>query len=156
MSQAKVKVRCQWKKFDCIGNPSGRTIKLCQTNSTIGESMQELQLFFNKIYIAVLVWFLSFCHSILTNKIHCTNHEMQATKIKKNKNERRICRGGLNLASLICTLSINYRWFWFRGSITTLYWPRLWRNIFLYIGRSCENFDNWKCKALVCKKELQL
>ena len=70
-----------------------------------------------------------FCNSILTNKIHCAYHEMQAAN-KANKNERYL--GGLNLASLNCAflpwawdININYRLFLFRGSITALYWPLL-------------------------------
>ena len=43
----------------------------------------------------------------LTNKIHCTYHEMQAAN-KTNKNERGIAGGGggegLNFASLNCAL----------------------------------------------------
>ena len=54
------------------------------------------------MYIAALVF--EFYNSILTNKIHCTYHEMQAAN-KTNKNERGIIGGGgggLNLASLNC------------------------------------------------------
>ena len=43
------------------------------------------------MYIAALVF--EFYNSILTNKIHCTYHEMQAAN-KTNKNERGIGRGG--------------------------------------------------------------
>ena len=58
--------------------------------------MQVLQLFFvfsflTKMYIAALVF--EFYNSILTNKIHCTYHEMQAAN-KTNKNERGIGGGG--------------------------------------------------------------
>ena len=53
------------------------------------------------MYIAALVF--EFYNSILTNKIHCTYHEMQAAN-KTNKNERGIWEGGggLNLALLNC------------------------------------------------------
>ena len=50
------------------------------------------------MYIAALVF--QFYNSILTNKIHCTYHEMQAAN-KRNKNERG-SGVGLNLASLNC------------------------------------------------------
>ena len=43
------------------------------------------------MYIAALVF--EFYNSILTNKIHCTYHEMQAAN-KTNKNERGIGGGG--------------------------------------------------------------
>ena len=43
------------------------------------------------MYIAALVF--EFYNSILTNKIHCTYHEMQAAN-KTNKNERGIIGGG--------------------------------------------------------------
>ena len=39
------------------------------------------------MYIAALVF--EFCNSILTNRIHCTYHEMQAAN-RTNKNERGI------------------------------------------------------------------
>ena len=54
--------------------------------------------FLTKMYIAALVF--EFYNFILTNKIHCTYHEMQAAN-ETNKNERGI-GGGLNLASLNC------------------------------------------------------
>ena len=44
------------------------------------------------MYIAALV-FEFYNYSILTNKIHCTYHEMQAAN-KTNKNERGIGGGG--------------------------------------------------------------
>ena len=51
--------------------------------------MQVLQLFcvffLTKMYIAALVF--EFYNSILTNKIHCTYHEMQVAT-KANKNEK--------------------------------------------------------------------
>ena len=49
------------------------------------------------MYIAALV-FEFYNYSILTNKIHCTYHEMQAAN-ETNKNERGM---GYNLASLNC------------------------------------------------------
>ena len=52
--------------------------------------MQVLQHFFfikNVYSFAALVF--EFCNSILTNKIHCAYHEMQAAN-KANKNERGI------------------------------------------------------------------
>ena len=60
------------------------------------------------MYIAALVF--QFYNSILTNKIHCTYHEMQAAN-KRNKNERGIRGGGggLNLASLNCAFLTRAR-----------------------------------------------
>ena len=82
------------------------------------------------MYIAALVF--EFYNSILTNKIHCTYHEMQAAN-ETNKNERGIGGGGggLNLASLnsaflprACKYELQVV-FLFRGSITALYWSLL-------------------------------
>ena len=114
-----------------------------------------------KMYIAALGF--EFCNSILTNKIHCTNHEMQAAN-KPNKNARKRHVGGLNLASLNCAflprawgISINYRLFLFPGSILLHYIGHFFgENIFLYVGCSRGNFfDNLKHRTLVCKNELQ-
>ena len=74
------------------------------------------------MYIAALGF--EFCNSILTNKIHCANHEMQAAN-KPNKNAGKRHLGGLNLASLNCAflprawgISINYRLRLFESLLT--------------------------------------
>ena len=90
------------------------------------------------MYIAALVF--EFYNSILTNKIHCTYHEMQAA-IKTNKNERGIGGGGgLNLASLDCAFlprACKYELqviFYFEAALLHYIGRFFEESIFLYIG----------------------
>ena len=93
------------------------------------------------MYIAALVF--EFYNSILTNKIHCTYHEMQ-TANKTNKNERGIGGGGggggLNLASLNCAFlprACKYELqviFYFEAALLHYIGRYFEESIFLYIG----------------------
>ena len=91
------------------------------------------------MYIAALVF--EFYNSILTNKIHCTYHEMQAAN-KTNKNERGIGGGGgcLNLASLNCVFlprACKYELqviFNFEAALLHYIGRFFEESIFLYIG----------------------
>ena len=87
------------------------------------------------MYIAALVF--EFYHSILTNKIHCTYHEMQAAS-KTNKNERGIWGGGgpsLNCAFLprACKYELQVI-FYFEAALLHYIGRFFEESIFLYIG----------------------
>ena len=90
------------------------------------------------MYIAALVF--EFYNSILTNKIHCTYHEMQAAN-KTYKNERGMGGGGgLNLSSLNCAflpLACKYELqviFYFKVALLHYIGRFFEKSIFLYIG----------------------
>ena len=117
--------------------------------------------FFNKMYIAALVF--EFYNSILTNKIHCTYHEMQAAN-KTNKNERGI-GGCLNLASLnwICAFlprACKYELqviFYFEAAFCIILVVSLKKVYFCILGRVvtiCLIIR--KDKTLVCKKRISI
>ena len=81
-----------------------------------------------------------FYNSILTNKIHCTYHEMQAAN-KRNKNERGIGGGGggLNVVSLnlprACQNELHVQVIFYFEAALLHYIGRFFEeSIFLYIG----------------------
>ena len=94
--------------------------------------------FLTKMYIAALVF--EFYNFILTNKIHCSYHEMQAAN-KTNKNERGIGGGEVWIwpswivLSFPGLVSMNYRLFFYFEAALLHYIGRFFEeSIFLYIG----------------------